>query len=315
MGGAELAGAVGELIDDRYRLEEAMSGGVTATTWRAHDPILGRDVAVKIWSDSSDDAHRSQQDELGAARLLDPNLNELLDAGTHDGRPYLVREIAVEHPVLAASPPSAAVPTPDTDPSLPAVPVVETTSPRRRDRVVMVSVAVVITALGLVGVGLASRPDSPGERPAARDGEPIVPAAISSFDPEGDGNENADELGNLLDGDSSTTWSSDRYKSRLFGNLKPGLGLVLEFGQPTSIREIQLLGEEGGWTAGVYGADEPAADLAGWGAPITQVADAGASETFALRGRTVGAVLIWFTDIGPRSTRVTIADVRVIGSQ
>ena len=316
MGDAELTGAAGELIDGRYRLEEALSGGVTATTWRAHDPILGRDVAIKIWSDGSEDARRSHQDELGAARLLDPNLTELLDAGSHDGRPFLVREIALDHPVLPASPPSAAVPAPDTDPNLPvpaAVPPAAT-GRRRRDRVVTTSVVIVIAALGLVAVGLVARPDSPAENRPNREALPIVPAAVASFDPEGDGEENSEELGNLLDGDPATAWSSDRYKSRLFGNLKPGLGLVLEFSEPTSVEEMEVLSEEGGWTAAVYGADEPAVDLAGWGSPIDQAADAGVSESFDLAGRTVGAVLIWFTDIGSRSTRVSISDVRVTGS-
>lgn len=318
MDGGELTGAVGELIDNRYCLEEAMSGGVTATTWRAHDPILGRDVAIKIWSDASDDAKRSQQDELGAARLLDPNLNELLDAGTHDGRPYLVREIAVEHPVLPASPPSAPVPAPDTDPSLPAVAAgpgsAAASEPRRRDRVVMISVAAVIAAVGLVAVGLVSRPGAQDPPAAERDAEPITPSAVASFDPEGDGNENADDLGAILDGDPSTAWSSHRYKTREFGNLKPGLGLVLEFDTSTSIHELEVLSEEGGWSAEVYGAAEPSAALEGWGPPIDRVSEAGVSERFDLEGRTVGAVLVWFTDIGSRSTRVTITDVQVIGA-
>lgn len=308
--------AAGDLVDGRYRLEEALGGGVTATTWRAHDPVLGRDVAVKIWSDSSDDAHRSQQDELGAARLLDPNLNEFIDAGAHNGRPFLVREIAVEHPTIPAGPPSAPVPPPSA-PLPPATPPAGTPvfrERRRADRVVVTSVGTILLAVVLVGVGLMVRPDSVEPSGRVEDAAPVTPTEVISFDPEGDGGENPEDLGALLDGDPQTVWNSDRYNSRNFGNLKPGLGLVVTL-SPAEVEQLEVSSQTGGWSAQVHTADSPAGDLAGWGPPIDQVAGAGASERFALAGRTVGAVLIWFTDLGPESNRLAISELRLLGSE
>jgi len=307
--------AAGDLIDGRYRLEEPLSGGVTATTWRAHDPVLGRDIAVKIWADSSEDARRSQEDELGAARLLDPNLNSLLDAGTHEGRPFLVRELALEHPVDSSPPLSASValPSPQTDPSAPITPPsgLPEVRAKRRDRVVMASVgAAVIAALLVVG-GLLVRPDASETAAEPVAGEEIAPVEIMSFDPEGDGRENPEELPALLDGNPATTWSSDRYNSRKFGNLKPGFGLVLTLDPARSVSSLELESETAGWSAQIHTADQAADDFAGWGQPIGTVAGARPSEELDLGGRTVGAVLIWFTDLGPESNRLTLRDLRV----
>lgn len=309
--------ALGDLVDGRYRLEEAIGGGVTATTWRAHDPVLGRDVAVKIWTDASADAHRSQQDELGAARLLDPNLNELLDAGTHGGRPFLVREIAAEHPVIPAAPPSAPVPTPLSTIPTPATPAAGTPVARRRrtDRVVITSLAAVVMAGLLVGVGLIVRPEPP-DRDTNRDAAvPVAPAEILSFDPEGDGAENPEDLGAVRDSDPATTWSSERYNSRRFGNLKPGLGVVLTVSPARELARLEVQSEAAGWSGQVHAAAAPAGELAGWGPPIDRVESAGASESFDLGRRTVGAVLIWFTDLGPESNRLSIRELRLVGSE
>ncbi len=324
-GGAENErGAVpGGVVDGRYRLEEALGGGVTATTWRAHDPVLGRDVAVKIWTDASDDAHRSQQDELGAARLLDPNLNELLDAGSHEGRPFLVREIAAEHPTIPAAPPSAPVPTPPVpSPAVPArTPVTPVTGTpivparRRADRVVVTSVAAILVATLLVGVGLIVRPE-PLETPDDAEGANTVrPAEIISFDPEGDGRENPEDLGALLDDDPQTVWRSDRYNSRKFGNLKPGLGLILTLSPPRQVGGVEIVSEAGGWSAQVHAADSPGDELSDWGEPVDRVETSAASGRFDLGGRTVGAVLIWFTDLGPESNRLTLRELRVFASE
>lgn len=304
----------GELVEGRYRLEELVGGGVTASTWRAHDPVLGRDVAVKIWSDASEDAHRSQQDELSAARLLDPNLNELLDAGSHDGRPFLVREIALEHPANPTPPVSAAVTVPDSPPT-PSAGIAPAAPKRRSDRVVMTSVGAILLAVGLVAAGLIVRPGSSKEPDEPAGARVVQPAGVTSFDPEGDGRENPDELGALLDDDPATSWSSDRYNSRKFGNLKPGLGLVLTFSPPRKLGSVQVTGETGGWSGQVHAAETASEEFAGWGPPLDTVTSSRPSEEFDLGGRTVGAVLIWFTDLGAESNRLTISGLQVSVAQ
>jgi WD40 repeat protein len=64
--------------------------------WRAFDPRLGRDVAVKVLPAPAgqDPARlrRFEQEALAAGALNHPNLLAVFDAGEHEGAPYLVFE-------------------------------------------------------------------------------------------------------------------------------------------------------------------------------------------------------------------------------
>lgn len=104
--GADLARGV--LLDDRYRLEDVIGQGGMATVYRAHDVVLQRDVAVKLFPPVSEDAEellRHQAEMRLLAQLSHPGLVTLHDAGAaHAGGPvrqtYLVMEL-VAGPTLA----------------------------------------------------------------------------------------------------------------------------------------------------------------------------------------------------------------------
>jgi Tol biopolymer transport system component len=65
--------------------------------YRARDPRLGRDVAIKVLPDalrtSPDRLRRFEQEARAASALNHPNLLVVLDVGTHDGVPYVVSEL------------------------------------------------------------------------------------------------------------------------------------------------------------------------------------------------------------------------------
>ncbi|MEQ1911905.1 MAG: protein kinase, partial [Vicinamibacterales bacterium] len=65
--------------------------------YRARDPRLGRDVAIKVLpAEAACDAERLHRFELEAratAALNHPNILNLLDIGTHNGEPFLVSEL------------------------------------------------------------------------------------------------------------------------------------------------------------------------------------------------------------------------------
>ncbi|HUP59564.1 MAG TPA: protein kinase [Thermoanaerobaculia bacterium] len=65
--------------------------------YRAHDPRLGRDVAIKVlpaeFSADSDRLRRFQQEARAAAALNHPNILAVYDLGTHDWAPYVVSEL------------------------------------------------------------------------------------------------------------------------------------------------------------------------------------------------------------------------------
>ncbi|BFU45495.1 protein kinase domain-containing protein [Krasilnikovia sp. MM14-A1004] len=90
------------VLDGRYRLVDRLGHGGMSVVWRAHDNVLGRDVAVKVLSPQlAVDAqlvHRIHLEARAAARLRHPHIVEVYDYGQQrdrDGRtlPYVVMEL------------------------------------------------------------------------------------------------------------------------------------------------------------------------------------------------------------------------------
>jgi eukaryotic-like serine/threonine-protein kinase len=75
----------------------AIGAGGMGEVYRARDPRLGRDVAVKVLplslSVDPDLLRRFELEARAAAALNHPNILAVHDVGTHDGTPYLVSEL------------------------------------------------------------------------------------------------------------------------------------------------------------------------------------------------------------------------------
>ena len=80
-----------------YEVSGAIGAGGMGEVYRARDPRLHREVAVKILSASlSSDRerlHRFEQEARAAAALNHPNILAVYDIGTQDGSPYIVSEL------------------------------------------------------------------------------------------------------------------------------------------------------------------------------------------------------------------------------
>jgi hypothetical protein len=86
---------------ERYRLLERLGAGGFGVVWRAHDELLGRDVALKrIWLGPDGDSERATREALATARLRHPAIVALYEACSHDGAFYLISEL-VEGDTLA----------------------------------------------------------------------------------------------------------------------------------------------------------------------------------------------------------------------
>ncbi len=87
----------GQVLDDTYELVERIGGGGMGVVYRARDTKLGRDVAVKTLTATSDpDLLRLFEREARAtAQLLHPNIVTLYHVGAQHGVPYLVLELLV----------------------------------------------------------------------------------------------------------------------------------------------------------------------------------------------------------------------------
>ena len=65
--------------------------------YRARDPRLGRDVAIKLipetFATDASRVHRFEQEARAAGQLNHPNILAVYDVGTHAGAPYIVSEL------------------------------------------------------------------------------------------------------------------------------------------------------------------------------------------------------------------------------
>ena len=85
----------GEVLNDRYRLDEELGKGGTGTVFRAHDPELDRDVAIKVLTNlglGTDGRARLEQEAKSIAKLNHPNIVAVYDVGGLDEVPFIVME-------------------------------------------------------------------------------------------------------------------------------------------------------------------------------------------------------------------------------
>src|SRR5688500_14970094 len=75
----------GDLLDGRFRLRDRLGVGGMSVVWRAHDEVLGRDVAVKVLSPhlARDAAllDRIRDEARAVAGLRHPNIVDVYDFG------------------------------------------------------------------------------------------------------------------------------------------------------------------------------------------------------------------------------------------
>jgi len=149
---------------------------------------------------------------------------------------------------------------------------------------------------------------SPEATPTAA--EPIAILSATGFDPEGDQSEKNSQAAKVYDGDLSTSWTSEGYGTADFGGLKKGVGVLLDLGQPTSIRQVTLDLGSGPVDVTVYAATNPSLD----GATAIGTANAASGQvkikpaTATPRGQ---YVIVWFTSLVPDKNqfRASIAEI------
>src|SRR5213083_2090287 len=80
-----------------YEILSPIGAGGMGEVYRAKDPRLGRDVAIKVLpaslSQDADRLRRFEQEARAAGALNHPNILAVYDVGTHAGAPYVVSEL------------------------------------------------------------------------------------------------------------------------------------------------------------------------------------------------------------------------------
>ena len=98
----------------RFRLLHRLGEGAQATVWLAHDPLLDREVAVKLLKPSAEPGSVDEwlHEARAVSRLTHPNIVPVFEADTQGGHSYLVFEYVAGGTLsqrLRAGPPLSAV--------------------------------------------------------------------------------------------------------------------------------------------------------------------------------------------------------------
>lgn len=101
--GGALAGGLAVQQVGRYQILERLGRGGMATVFRARDPGIGRDVALKFLHASlcEDGEYRARflQEARSAGGLSHPNIVVVHDVGEIEGRPYMAMELLDGQPL------------------------------------------------------------------------------------------------------------------------------------------------------------------------------------------------------------------------
>ena len=86
----------GELVADRYELQEVVGTGGMSSVYRAVDTLLERNVALKIlhphYGEDAEYVERFRREARSVAQLSHPNIVTVIDRGEADGHQYIVFE-------------------------------------------------------------------------------------------------------------------------------------------------------------------------------------------------------------------------------
>jgi hypothetical protein len=176
---------------------------------------------------------------------------------------------------------------------------------RRSRRLLPVLALIALVILGLIGYsvgksigkvpGTASpvptfSPTGTGSAAAAPVGAPLTLVAVTAFDPPpGDGMENDDQIPLAHDGSTATAWTTSTYDAPHLGNLKPGVGLLVDLGEVDLVLQGTPTGVE------LRAADTASPVLAGY--PLVTSNPKAGTTVRLIAGQTHRYWLVWLTSL------------------
>ena len=183
--------------------------------------------------------------------------------------------------------------------------------PQRRPRPVRhrrrwwIAALVAALAIGVAaGVYLLVHDTSSTPGTAGAGGPVVVVTAIAAYDPDGDGRENDAGVPLATDGSLSTAWQTEHYATSSFGNLKSGVGLVLDAGSAVKLDSLTIRSQTPGYTAVIRAGDSLTGPFTDDSASLV----GGAGTTFSLNGASARYYVFWITNLGP-ANQVSVNEV------
>jgi eukaryotic-like serine/threonine-protein kinase len=165
---------------------------------------------------------------------------------------------------------------------------------QRRRRFAPLLLALLVVGAGAIALGLILAGRDGGGSGAAGSIGGVKLTAFEDYDPQGDQSEHPESVANATDGDVSTFWTTETY--RTFS--KPGVGLILDAGKAVSIEHLQIVSDEPGFTAEILAGDNPTGGFV----PFSEEQEIGRRTTLELAGgKSYRYYVVWITDPNRRA--------------
>jgi eukaryotic-like serine/threonine-protein kinase len=135
----------------------------------------------------------------------------------------------------------------------------------------------------------------------------------NDFDPFGGDGEHSLEAKAVVDQDTKSTWSTERYQGGTL-NAKPGVGIYVDAKPSVAARAIDVISPTRDWRGAIYAAPNgpPPRELSGF----QRLASIEQSRTrtrvrLNTEGKRYRYYLVWITDLPPEASTVEIAEIRL----
>jgi eukaryotic-like serine/threonine-protein kinase len=189
----------------------------------------------------------------------------------------------------------------------------------------LVPLLVLVIAATTVGVGLLVGGLEIGgplgirasQQEAQTEARPIeIVEAIPHDPPPGDGREHDADAPLAIDGDEATAWQTEGYETADLGGLKPGVGLILDLGEPLAVREVTIRSPTPGWAFELLRSDNASSfddPLPSAEGDLSHRAED--ATTIEVDGTRTRYLLVWITELVEVDGRyrALISDVEVRG--
>jgi serine/threonine-protein kinase len=131
-------------------------------------------------------------------------------------------------------------------------------------------------------------------------GTPVQLHGLTTYDPHGDGSEavlGQQTAPKATDGDPATYWQTETYATQDWGNLKPGLGLVLDAGSAVALSKVTVHTLTPGFSAQIEVGNTPDSFVVDSSSQTVE-----SSATFTLNGKSGRYWMVWLSRLGPART-------------
>jgi len=152
---------------------------------------------------------------------------------------------------------------------------------------------------------------------------PLSAGQVRIVDPPNGTRDNLADADKTVDGDDNTGWQMNWYRSAAFGNLKPGMGVLIDLGKPVDVANVKVdFADPGATVSARVGDTDPGSTSSGDDQinktykTVAGPIKAGPSQVLPL-GVTTRYVLIWITKlppVGDGKYQVAVDEITVNGS-